>query len=467
MTLVRNKDAPGATLPPRFASKRDPLAGAFFWLCAFYVVYCARPEDWIPGLAYIPLAKISGVCALLALLTSTGKSKRGFRDLPREANYFFGIIFFLFLSALLSPVWRGGAFFKTLDFVKAVVAWVLTFLVITNFARLRRIIFIQSASVALITVVSIVKGRSHPRLEGVIGGIYSNPNDLAFAIVLSLPFCFAFLLNTRSVPRKVAWAAAMLTMCAALFLTASRAGFINFLVTGIVCLWLFGIKGKRMHLVAAAAVVALVTGMAAGGRLKDRFFGAAGNDLSAHGSYEQRRYLMIESVKGVAHYPLGIGMGNFASYSGTWREVHVAYLQIAVEGGIGAFVLYLLFFGRGFGNLRRLRRMPHYDPEMDMFSAALYASLIGFIVGACFAPEAYQYFPYFAVAYTSVLLAIAKEREQPDVLPPDLDPPRRREPVRTWGSEVPSLRGRAEYSRASTASARNRPPRNQAPRNEQ
>jgi len=33
----------------------------FFWLSAFYFVYCARPEDWIPGLAYIPLAKFT-VC---------------------------------------------------------------------------------------------------------------------------------------------------------------------------------------------------------------------------------------------------------------------------------------------------------------------------------------------------------------------------------------------------------------------
>jgi O-antigen ligase len=452
MTVVLNKDVSSATLPRRFAPKRDPLAGAFFWLSAFFVVYCARPEDWIPGLAYIPLAKISGIFALLALLMSAGRSKRGFRDLPREAFYFFGIIVFLFLSALLSPVWKGGAFFRTLDFVKALVAWALTFLVITNFARLRRIIFIQSVSVALITVVSILKGRSHPRLEGVIGGIYSNPNDLAFAIVLSLPFCFAFLLNTRSIPRKAAWAAAMLAMCAALFLTASRAGFINLLVTGTVCLWLFGIKGKRFHLVVAAAVVAVVVGFAAGGRMKDRFFATAGNDLSAHGSYEQRRYLMIESVKGVAHYPLGIGMGNFASYSGAWREVHVAYLQIAVEGGIGAFVLYLLFFGRGFGNLRRLRRIPHHDPEIDMFSSALYASLIGFVVGACFAPEAYQYFPYFAMAYTSVLLAIAREKEQPDVLPPDSNGRRK---ARIWGSELKPVRA-GEYSGVATAPPQNR-----------
>jgi hypothetical protein len=460
---VLEKNVPNGRWSQRFALKREPLAGAFFWLSAFYAVYCARPEDWIPGLKYIPLAKISGIFALLGLLMSAGRTKRGFRDLPREAGYFFGIICMLFVSAVLSPVWRGGAFFKTVDFAKALVAWVLTFLLITSFARLRRIIFIQSASVAVITVVSVLKGRSHPRLEGVIGGIYSNPNDLAFAIVLSLPFCFAFLLSTRSIPRKAVWAASMLAMCTALFMTASRAGFINLLVTGAVCLWVFGVKGKRIHLIAAAAVVALVVGLAAGGQLKDRFFAISGNDLdtgtevSAHGSYEQRRLLMVESLQGIGHYPLGIGLGNFANYSGTWREVHVAYLQIAVEGGIGAFVFYLLFFGRGFGNLKRLRRMTSHDAEIDLFSGALYASLIGFVVGAFFAPEAYQYFPYFAVAYTSVLLAIAKEREQSEVPPPDLsNQPQRRWKAQARGSELASVRGGpAEYSRRSATPLRN------------
>jgi O-Antigen ligase len=451
---VLEKDVPSARLSQRFALKTEPLAGAFFWLSTFYLVYCARPEDWIPGLKYAPLAKISGIFALLGLLMSAGRSKRRFRDLPREASYFLGMICVLFVSALLSPVWRGGAFFKTIDFAKALVAWVLTFLVITSFARLRRIIFIQAASVAVIAVVSVLKGHSTPRLEGVIGGIYSNPNDLAFAIVLSLPFCFAFLLSTRSIPRKAAWAASMLVMCTALFMTASRAGFIDLLVTGTVCLWFFGVRGKRIHLVAAALVVALVVGVAAGGRLKDRFFAISGDDLdtamevSAHGSFEQRWFLMVESVHTIGHYPLGIGLGNFGNYSGTWRDVHVSYLQIAAEGGIGAFVFYLLFFARGFSNLRRLRRMPNHDAEIDLFSGALYGSLIGFVVGAFFAPEAYEYFPYFAVAYTSVLLAIAKEREQSEVSPPDANPPQRRWRAQTRAGELASIRGPAEYSRA-------------------
>jgi O-antigen ligase len=300
-------------------------------------------------------------------------------------------------------------------------------------------------------------------LEGVIGGIYSNPNDLAFAIVLTLPFCFAFLLNTRSVPRKAAWAASMLAMCTALFMTASRAGFIDLLVTGVVCLWLFGVKGKRIHLIAIAAVVALVIGVAAGGRLKDRFFAISGNDLensvdvSAHGSYEQRKLLMIESVDAIAHYPLGIGLANFANYSGTWREVHVSYLQIAVEGGIGAFVLYLLFFARGFSNLNRLNGIRGNDAEVELFSGALYGSLVGFVVGGFFAPEAYQYFPYFAVAYTSVLLAIAKEREQSEVSSPGLpDQPRRRYTAQNRAGELAPVRGGlGEYSRVPSVVPRN------------
>jgi hypothetical protein len=419
---VLERSTPLVQSARKFASKAEPMRGAFFWLSAFFLVYCARPEDWIPGLKYIPLAKISGLFALLGLFFSAGRSKRKFRDLPRETYYLVAMMALLMIAGALSPTWKGGAIIKTVDFSKLVVAWVLTFLVVINFARLKRIIFIQSASVAAIALVSMLKGRSHPRLEGVIGGIYSNPNDLAFAIVLSLPFCVAFVLSTRKIERRLAWSGAMLIMAVALFLTASRGGFITLLFAGAMCLWEFGIKGKRPELIAVTALVVMIVGLTAGGRLKDRFFAISGQDvndsveLSAHGSYEERVRLMVDSLHAVTHYPLGIGMGNFPNYSGTWKDVHVSYLQIAAEGGVGAFVFYMLFFSRGFANLKllrkRIQRGIEPDKERQLFVGALRSSLVGFVVGALFAPEAYQYFPYFAVAYTSVLVAIVREEEQ-------------------------------------------------------
>src|SRR5207248_2592711 len=181
------------------------------------------------------------------------------------------LIILLFMGAVLSPVWKGGAFFRTVDFAKVAVAWVLTFLLVTNLHRLRRIIFIQTASVAVIAIVSILKGRGSARLEGVLGGIYSNPNDLAFAMVLSIPFCLAFMLHTRKGIAKLFWVCSILAMCGALFLTASRGGFITLIVAGTICLWHFGVKGKRFYLIVGTGFVGLILALIAGGRLKDRF----------------------------------------------------------------------------------------------------------------------------------------------------------------------------------------------------
>jgi O-antigen ligase len=407
----------------------------------FYFVYCARPEDWLPGLSHIPLAKITGFLALAGLLLSLGKAKRGFRDLPKEGYYLLALTALLFVSAAFSPVWRGGALVRALDFSKVCIVWVLTLLAGNEFARLRRLIFIQTASVALICVVSIAKGHSQPRLDGVLGGIYSNPNDLAFAIVLSLPFCLAFLMATSSVLRKVAWLFSMFFMLIAVFLTASRGGFITLVIAGAVCLWHFGVKGRRFYLIVLAGLLGSVLLLTAGRHVMDRFFAISGevdttSDNQAYGSFEQRKFLMGKALEGIEHYPLfGVGARNFEVYSTVWREVHMTYLQIAVEGGIPAALLYILFFFCGFRNLKKLRRRQGTDPNVVLFVGALHSSLVGFVVGALFSPEAYQFFPYFAVAYTSALLAIVEGQERAPLSTVLLSPPRR------YSGAYPNTRG--------------------------
>jgi O-antigen ligase len=397
--------------------QKDPgPSGAFFWLTIFYVVYCARPEDWIPGLTYIPLAKITGICAFLSLLASVGKTQRKFKDLPRESFYLLTMIGILFLSAVLSPVWRGGALSRTLDFSKVYLAWVLTFLLVTNFQRLRRIIYIQSASVLVISIVSVIKGHSRARLGGVIGGIYSNPNDLAFAVVITLPFCLAFLLTSKSVLARVCWVGGILVMALTLFLTASRGGFVMLVISGAVCLWHFGVRGRRLALIVVSGVTVALLLAVAGGPLMKRIGAISGEvdtreEAKAYGSYEERVYVMKRAVEGIEHYPiLGIGVRNFEIYSLVWRDVHMTYLQIAVEGGIPSLILYLLFFGKGFSNLRKLWRRD-LDEQTTLLVGALHSSLVGFVIGALFSPEAYQFFPYFAVAYTSALTATIAEHE--------------------------------------------------------
>ena len=398
---------------------RERTSMAFVFLCAFYIVYCLRPEDWLPALAIIPMAKITAIAAILAFIFGSVKRKRRLKDLPAESFALLGMIGILVLSALFSPIWKGGAMSHTLDFAKVYIVFLLTFLLLTDLTKLRRIIFIQAAAVPAVCVLSLVRGRGLPRLEGVLGGIYSNPNDLAFAIVLSLPFCLMFLLGARGAFKKLLWTGAMLVMVAALFRTASRGGFVTLIVAGSVCLWHFGVKRRRISLLAGSALALVFFFALSGGSLRNRLSSFWNSDEDneqaevARGSYEARWFLVGKAVQAMEHYPiLGVGAGNFEVYSTMWHEVHTAYLEIGAEGGVFALLLYLFFFGRGFWNLRQLAKREDLPPEAMLLRGALQSSLVGFVIGALFSPEAYQFFPYFAVAYTSALLAYVREKDR-------------------------------------------------------
>src|SRR5271167_542049 len=117
--------------------KKEVLGGAFFWLTAFYFVYCARPTDLIPFLSYIPLAKITGGLAALSLLLAAGRAPRKFKDRPKESTYLLVLIALMFASGFLSPVWKTWAILNTIDFAKVYIAWILSFLLITTLERFR------------------------------------------------------------------------------------------------------------------------------------------------------------------------------------------------------------------------------------------------------------------------------------------------------------------------------------------
>lgn len=397
------------------------FGAAFFWLSAFYLVYCGRPEDWVPGIDFLPMAKITSAGAVIAFLFTSAKARRKLKELPTESYVLLALIGVLLFSSLLSPIWKGGAISRTLDFGKVWVVWILTYLLVTDLDKFRRIVFIQAASVPLISFLSLVKGRHTVRLEGVLGGIYSNSNDLAFAIALSFPLCLMFLLTTRSKFRKLLWILGMLGMGAALVQTASRGGLITFILTAVLCLWHYGVRGRRFYLIAATAVAGIVLMIVAGGAMMDRmstFWG--GNkgrhpleEMRAEASLEERQFLIGRAIEGIEEYPiLGIGTRNFQEYSTVWQDVHMTYLQIAVEGGIPSLILFLVFFYCGFRNLSKLMKRKDLTTELKLFTGGLQSVLFGFGVGALFGPEAYQFFSYFAVAYTSVLLAYVREQDR-------------------------------------------------------
>src|SRR5207244_11545991 len=128
---------------------------AYTALLIFSVLYYARPEDIIPGLNLIPVSKISGGIALLALIAGLAGNKIKTK-FPLELK----LLLVLFAHLVLTipfAFWRGGSFATVFEkFSKEVIVALLVTLIVQNFDELRKLFLVQASAVALMTIVSLI-----------------------------------------------------------------------------------------------------------------------------------------------------------------------------------------------------------------------------------------------------------------------------------------------------------------------
>lgn len=387
---------------------------AYRALLLFTVYYFLRPEDFIPGLVYIPLGKIIGGIALLALFFGLPSKDRP--KLPAEVK----ILLLLLADMILTipfALWKGGSFNVVVnDFSKAVIVAALVFFAITSLRELRRLLYLQAALVVLVTSASLlVHHTKEGRLMGLQKGFLENPNDLAINIAINFPLCVAFMLAAKG-SRKLLWAAGLAFMMYGIVATYSRSGMVALFITGLICLWEFGIKGRRTYLLAGAAVIVIVgAGVMLAqphylARLKSLVAGGAVEGSGDRGSLEARSELLKEAISLTFHHPLfGVGPGNFQVVTNKWRVVHNTYAELGAETGFPGLILFLLVLGFSFRRLKQVRKLPSHEanPEIRLWRSALWAALAAYATGSLFASTEYNLFPYFVVGYICALYNIA------------------------------------------------------------
>lgn len=393
------------------ADKRDSLA--FRALVLFSVVYYARPEDLISPLKVIPMSKILGAVCVIGLIA--GLSRRRKIKFPLALTFLM-LLFGQMILSIPFAYWRGGAFQMVFSyFAKGVVVAVLVSLLVDTLPQLRKLLFVQAAAVSFMTLASLAAHNMVAgRLAGATGGIFENSNDLAINIAVNVPFCFAFFLRARAGIRKAAWLMAVGAMLVAVLLTYSRSGFLALVLAGMVCLWEFGVKGRRFHLIVLAVMLSLLmVGFAPKNysiRLESIFLGHIPGAID-RGSADARKELLETSLHLMVQHPLfGVGPGNFPTFTGVWRVAHNTYAQMGAEVGLPALVLFLLLLGAALNNLFVAQKSALYKSNLEfrIFTGGLMASMAAYMLGAFFADTAYNLFPYFLVAYTCALRRIAE-----------------------------------------------------------
>jgi O-antigen ligase len=416
------KSAITAAVPWGGVSRPQQSALAYHALVLFTAYYFLRPEDFITPLGYLPLGKITGGIAFLALFL--GPRSKGRPKLPTEIK----ILLLLLIHMLLTipfAAWKGGSFKVVVtDFSKAVIVAVLVYFAVTSLRELRRLLYVQAALVVLLTIASVIVHHTQEgRLMGLQKGFLENPNDLAINIAINFPLCVAFLLGAKGVS-KLLWTIGLVFMMYGIVATYSRSGIVALLITGSICLWEFGIKGKRTYLlVATFAIGILGAGVMAAqphylARLETLVKGGDVAGAGDRGSLQARSALLKEALSLTLHHPVfGVGPGNFEVVTDEWRVAHNSYAELGAETGFPGLILFLLMLYFSFRRLKQIRKLPGYDasPEVRLWTSALWAALAAYATGSLFASTEYNLFPYFIVGYICALYNIAEGLgEKPD-----------------------------------------------------
>jgi O-antigen ligase len=393
---------------------------AFGGLVLFTVILLLSPQTFFPVLKTVRIALVAAGVAIAAHAMDATVRREPIAPTGAETAITVALLGWAVLTIPFS-IWPGGCVALLTDqYIKALVFFWMIAAMITNRDRLRTFawsLMVCSIPLAVMALLHYVKGdflstgTSIKRIEG-YAGLSGNPNDLALTLNLLIPFTGALLLTSRSWAGRALAAFGLFLSVPAVIVTFSRAGFLTLVAIGLMGAVCFLRRGAVL---AAAGIIVLafvIMPVLPTGYI-ERLSTIVDIDADPTGSAQGRwtDYQVATNVI-IANPIVGVGLGedilalNAARGRATWRSVHNAFLEYAVDLGIPGIALFLSLLVASFRTARRVerfasRRGPLWD--LSVFAAAAQVALVAFAVAAFFHPIAYQFY-FFCVGGIAVAL---------------------------------------------------------------
>jgi probable O-glycosylation ligase (exosortase A-associated) len=390
---------------------------------AFTGILLLAPQTVIPALRTLRIALLAGGLAIGAHVFHAALRRRPV--LPASAEVVMALML-LSWAVLTIPFsyWPGGSVALLTDqYLKALVFFWLIVALVTTRHRLRRFgwaLVICAIPLALTALAhfrsgTYVTSSANPlqRIGG-IAGLTGNPNDLALTLNLLMPIAGALFVTSRGAVAKMVAAAAVALSVPAVIATFSRAGFLTLCAIAVASLVTFIRRRAPAAAVGVLVATCCVAPFLPRGYL-DRLNTITDIDADRTGSAAGRWSDYQLAGRLIARNPLiGVGLGqdilalDEIRHPPTWRSVHNAYLESAVDLGLPGL---LLFISLLVASVRKARRVEvraartSASRDLSILASGVRIALLAFAVGAFFAPIAYQFY-FFCVAG----LAVALER---------------------------------------------------------
>jgi putative inorganic carbon (HCO3(-)) transporter len=388
---------------------------SFIGVFLFTFVLYFRPYELFGALSWLRTSAFWIATATLLIFVPAQLSlENRITARPPEVNLLlaFQIIALLSIVFAISPGDGWDLFSGT--FIKVGIIFIVMVNVVRTELRLKSLIWLGLAVGIYLSWNAISDFRSGKltvegyRIEGEIGGLFDNPNDLALYLATMIPIAIALTFSERGI-KKLFYVSCAALMAGAITVTYSRSGFLGFFAGLAVVVWKLGRRNRAIVAVGSIIFTTMFIALAPG-NYGARILSIFGLMPDASGSFSARNDLLVRSIWVALRHPLlGIGMNNFPIVSIHDKVSHNAYTQVAAEMGILALIIYLMFM---IIPLRRLRRIEletfqtGAHPKFFYLAVGIQASLVAYLVSSFFASVAYVWNIYYLVAYAVCLRRI-------------------------------------------------------------
>jgi O-antigen ligase len=397
---------------------------AFAGVYLFTQMLYARPNDLAPALGDFPLVKIVAIGALLIYIGSKISAGERLSVWTLEMTM---LMVIAALGLLLVPIAASpeeSMAVLTDIYLKTVIIFILMVNLIDTRQRIFsmwKLVVICGAALGVGAIKSYIKGEFTDkglRIEGLVGGMFENPNDLATALDVLLPFAVALTLISKGRARLFYLICAAVLAIGVLF-TLSRGGFLGLIAASGVLLWKLG-RSRRLKTTLGVALICGVLLAVMPGGYGARIATIFNAEQDQTGSAQLRSELMKRAASIAISRPIvGVGMGNFHIYSIREKRAHNAYLEIAAELGVMGLIAYLILILAPLRSLHRIERQTmgmrsKSEREMYWLSVSIQAAFIAYMVCSFFASIQYLWYLYYTAAYAVALRQIhtAEETEE-------------------------------------------------------
>jgi O-antigen ligase len=244
-------------------------------------------------------------------------------------------------------------------------------------------------------------------------GLFGDPNELAFSLVLLIPLTMALFDGTRSHLARGGLVIAAVIQVTGVVVTQSRGGLVGLLLVVALIAWSYKVRAAALVMVVAvAATVAALMSDALWQRLL--FITTNRPDAAIIGRLEAWHVGWLVFLD---RWWLGVGIGNFplawplyaASPSGKWITAHNAFIQILGELGIMGLIGFAALLATTVVGLRRARLASSAAGarEIESFAKGLGIALWGYLSCSLFLSVAFNWFLYLILGLSVAVLAMA------------------------------------------------------------